>query len=326
MFELTDARSDNQQPGREPRERSNEQAIASPRSRHWSWFVGLLATLMAAAPFVGAAPAEAATTIETMSLWRLQVRITTGSNVNEGTDGHPAIRFNSSSTGVRTLNPQSKAAFDRGHIDKYDLRLLDSAKQIQMLRIGIASDRWCIAKLELLLNNRVAFADTPRDSPFTLRDESCVEPGTNLEYSSFQLRHNSEWLEYGTPPSLPHGLGATNLRRLVSSVTGSAMLATPEYQWNRSVPVSITRRTSYTFRVTFGILVLDPNGRKPLAGDDHVRRAPVPRVRRPAACQVRQPPRPERRHHGRRRGWPAQQVVEPDDSPSPTAEPAPLRH
>jgi hypothetical protein len=250
MFEQTDSRSKTQQPGQERRGRPNRQAIATPRSRHRRWSVGLLTTLLTAGTVIGAAPAKAATTIETMPLWRLQVRITTATNLGDGTDGHPAIRFNPSSTGVRTLNPQSTAAFDRGHVDTYDLRLLDSAKQITMLRLGIASDRWCIKKVELLFNNRIAFADEPGQ-------RGCVQPGTNLDYNSSQLRHNSKWLNYGTPPALPHGLSATNLRALVSSVTGSAMLATPDYWWNRAVPVSITRTNSSTLRVSFGILVFD---------------------------------------------------------------------
>ena len=55
------------------------------------------------------------------------------------------LRFNGTTTGVRTLNPRANSVFDRSQVAQYDLRLFDSPSQVTMLRIGIGgTDGWCI--------------------------------------------------------------------------------------------------------------------------------------------------------------------------------------
>jgi hypothetical protein len=211
----------------------------------------MLTTLLLAVTLAAAGPVYAAGPIETMPLWRLQVRITTGTTATAGTNGFPALRLNATTTGVRTLNPQSSSAFDAGHVDTYDLRLLASPSQITMLRLGIAgSDDWCVKRVELLFNGRVAFA---RDA---VPGGACasIKGGTYLEYSSADLRSNPAWTRYGAPPALPSRMSATHLRALVSDVTGSQILASTGISWNRAVPVTVTRKAFDIIKVSFGIL------------------------------------------------------------------------
>jgi hypothetical protein len=206
----------------------------------------------------GAAHANAAAApIETTPIWRLQLRIVTGDSPTAGTNGIPAVRLNSTNQGVRTLNPSNSTAFDRAHVDTYDLRLLDRASQITMLRIGIAgNDDWCVKQVTLILNNRVAFDRNvvPGGACATIR------AGTYVEYSSTDLRTNPSWVNYGTPPPLPTRLTATDLRAIVANVTGSAMTATAGVSWNPATPLTLTRTTSRTIRVAYGIRIVDPSG------------------------------------------------------------------
>lgn len=68
-----------------------------------------LIPLLVLAGLVGTAGPSSAAVTETMPLYRVQVRISTGTVAGAGTTGRPSIRFNSSSTGVRTVNPRSVA-------------------------------------------------------------------------------------------------------------------------------------------------------------------------------------------------------------------------
>lgn len=202
-------------------------------------------------------PANAAGLIETMPLWRAQVRITTGSTATAGTNGIPAVRLNGSSSGVRWLNPPSPTAFDAGRIDTYDLRLLATPSEITMLRIGVAgNDDWCIKKVELLLNGRLAFAHNP------VPGNGCasITGGTYVEYSSAALRSNPAWSNYGAPPSLPTGLSAPSLTAIATGVTGSAMRSDTNVGWDMTRPLTVARKTPSSVTVAFGIWIHDPSG------------------------------------------------------------------
>jgi PLAT/LH2 domain len=220
----------------------------------------MLTSLLALVTLAGtASTARAAGAVETMPLWRLQVRITTGDNTSAGTTGKPALRFNGTSTGVRTLNPPSNSVFQRGATALYDLRLFATPSQLTMLRIGIAgTDDWCIKKTELIFNGRVAFAQD------AVPGGGCaaVSAGTYLEYTSAALRANPAWVAYGTPPALPSGLTATSLNRIVTGVTGSAMLTTPgvAVTWDPAKPLSVVRKTSTSIGISFGVNIRDLSG------------------------------------------------------------------
>jgi len=180
-----------------------------------------------------------------------------GDTSSAGTNGNPAFRFNPTTTGVRALNPPSASAFDAGHVDTYDLRLFNTPSQITMLRIGIAgSDDWCVKKIELLFNGRVAFAQD------AVPGGACaaINAGTYLEYSSSTLRNNPSWAGYGTPPALPSGMTAATLRAVATSVTGSAMLSSPGVRWDPAKPLTVVRKSSTTLGVSFGVVIYDPSG------------------------------------------------------------------
>lgn len=226
-------------------------------SRERGLFIGFLTSLLLAMIIVGGGPANAQP-IETMPLWRLQVRITTGTTAGAGTRVHPSLRFNNSASGTRALNPPSPTAFDANRVTTYDLRLFGSPSEITMLRVGIAgNDNWCIKRIDLLFNGRLAFRRTP---PGTGCD--MVRAGTPLDISSTMLRSNSLWATYGAPPPLPTRMSATDLRALVTFVTGSAMLSATgrTVTWDRAVPVTVVRKTSRSVSVSFGVRVLDPSG------------------------------------------------------------------
>ena len=229
------------------------QCTPSDGEAYWS---RILAHLLLGMFVAGAGSASAAAAIETMPLWRVQVVITTGA---DGTDGNPALRFNGTTSGVRTLNPPARTAFDAGHVDSYDLRLFGSPSEMTMLRVGIAgSDSWCVKKIELRFNGRTAFVGGPTDG-------TCapVGAGSYLEYSSADLRNNTFWKNYGTPPALPSQMSALDLRALVRDVTGSAMLARPGVHWDASVPLTVVRTSNTTIHVTFGLRISDPDGVEP---------------------------------------------------------------
>lgn len=228
-----------------------------------SGWAAVLAALVAMASFgFTAGPASAAGPVETMPLWRLQVRIVTGDTAAAGTIGKPALRFNGSSTGVRTINPPSSTAFGASRDTTHDLRLFDTPSQITMLRIGIASsDEWCIERVELLFNGRVAFAQDA--VPGSGGACVSVRAGTYLEYSSAALRSNSAWTAYGRPPAYPSGLSAYSLRQIATGVTGSAMLTSAPYTrvaWDTAVPLRVVRKSSTTLGVSFGVWIYDTSG------------------------------------------------------------------
>jgi hypothetical protein len=226
------------------------------RSRRlfYSFLPALVLTLLISG-LAGAAPARAATPIETMPLWHLQARITTGTVAGAGTVGTPALRFNTSTTGVRCLNPAAAGSFSAGKVTTYDLRLFRDPSEITMLRLGVTgTDAWCVQKVELLLNNRLAFSAMPGGSCVS------IAGGTYLEYSQAAIRSNPAWQSYGSIPSLPSSLSALELRNLVSSVSGSAIAADPTYRWDLGrAPLLITRTTSSTFTVSVGIDDVDPS-------------------------------------------------------------------
>jgi hypothetical protein len=222
-------------------------------ARHRTW-IALLLALVAGLSIAGAGSSSAAVSIENMPLWRIQVRVTTGS---AGTDGHPAFRFNPSATGVRTLNPPSHTAFDANRVDTFDVRLFKSPSEITMLRVGLAgSDDWCVKKVELIFNGRLAFSRdaVPGGACATIRG------GTYLEFSRTDLRTNPAWVNYGTPPSLPLRMTAATLRAHVTSVTGSTMLSAPGVHWNPAVAVQVVKKTNHSFKVTVGLTIVDPSG------------------------------------------------------------------
>ena len=189
----------------------------------------VLAPLMVVSALVGvASPASATSAIETMPLWRLQVRVTTGDTDTAGTNGNPAFRFNSTLAGVRTLNPPSITAFDRGRVDTYDLRLLDSPSQITMLRVGIAgNDDWCVKRVELLFNGRVAFAEELKPATWwRLRHDQggALTLSFLLRYSAQQRCLERVRQSASAPQRHQHGTALT----IATSVTGSAMLSSPD--------------------------------------------------------------------------------------------------
>jgi hypothetical protein len=206
-----------------------------------------------------AGPASAAGAVETMPLWRLQVRLVTGDTAAAGTTGTPALRFNGSSTGVRSLNATGNP-WGASHNTVYDLRLFDSPSQMTMLRIGVTgTDDWCIKRTELLFNGRVAFAQDAVPGS----GGACVSirGGTYLEYSYAAMRSNPAWISYGTPPAYPRSLPATSLRQIVAGVTGSAMLSTgdnPTVRWDVERPLVITRKTSTSINISYGIRFSTP--------------------------------------------------------------------
>lgn len=203
------------------------------------------------------APAEAAGGIESMPLWRVQVRVITGDTESAGTTGKPAFRFNGTSTGVRTLNPPSTTAFGKSQESTHDLRHFDTPSQMTMLRIGIAgTDEWCIRKTELILNNRVAFSQEA--VPGSPKECKPIRGGTYLEYSYSQMRNNPSWRDFGSPPALPSGMSAATMHQMVTSVTGSAMLSSPlgiVVTWDPARPLRIVRRTTTTVAVSYGVIV-----------------------------------------------------------------------
>jgi len=219
-----------------------------------------LATLLASVTLAATAgPASAASAIETMPLWRLQVRVVTGDTASAGTTGTPAIRFNGSSTGVRSLNATGNP-WGVSHNTLYDLRLFDSPSQMTMLRVGVTgTDDWCIKRIELLFNGRVAFAQDA--VPGSGGACASIRGGTYLEYSYADMRNNAAWTAYGTPPAYPRSLPATSLRQIVAGVTGSAMLSTgdnPKVRWDVERPLVIVRQTSTSVRISYGIRFSTP--------------------------------------------------------------------
>lgn len=190
------------------------------------------------------APASAATAIETMPLWRVQVRIKTASTDDGKTTGTPAVRLNPTQAGVWWLyTPPTHLT--QGRVYTYDLRPLATPAEITMLRIGVDGDnKWCLEKVELLLNNRPAFADsTPR----------CVGAGgINIDYSWPTLRNSSAWRNYGAPPPLPSGLNAADLQAIVTDVTGAALRARPNVEWDALRPLTVRRKSPTSVTVSFG--------------------------------------------------------------------------
>jgi hypothetical protein len=223
-------------------------------TRHQRHLSGVLALILGGLTVLCAGPASGATSIETMPLSRLQIRITTGST---GTDDPPAVRLNAGASGVRWLNPPSRSAFDAGHVDTYDLRLVSTPSEITMLRLGVASAAgWCVKKVELLFNNRLAFARN------TVNGTGCatITGGTYVEFSSAALRTDPLWSGYGTPPPLPAALGAADFRKLVTDVTGTAMVAEAGVAWDPASSPAVTRKTATSVRVAHGLRVSDPSG------------------------------------------------------------------
>jgi hypothetical protein len=238
-------------------------AIASALLATTASAVAVLATPSLTAPAAAAPVAQSPATavraaavdpIETMPLWRVQVRITTGTVPDAATKGHPAIRFNPTTTGVRTLNPQSPTAFSRGREVTHDVRLFNDASQITMLRLGIAgADNWCVQKVQLVLNDRIAFS-------WVVSGGTCarIEQGArNLDFSFADLRNNPAWKAYGQPPALPRRMSLADLRARIASVTGSAILTMPRVSWDLLTPVRVFRKTSTTVGVTYALMARD---------------------------------------------------------------------
>jgi hypothetical protein len=200
---------------------------------------------------LGSPPASASAPIETMPLWRVQVRVATSLY---GTDGHPAIRFNSSSTGVRTLNPPATSAFDAGTDETHDVKLFGTPSEITMLRIGIDTGQWCLKKVDLVLNGRVAFSYDSAQHPGDVWPLGCylVKPGKYLEFSSADLRGSAQWQSYAVPP-LPTALPGSQLRATVSDVTGSTLLGLPPAVWNSAVPLTVADVDTKTVRYSYGV-------------------------------------------------------------------------
>jgi hypothetical protein len=217
--------------------------------------LAVLTSLVFTTAAASAGPAGAAGPIERMPLWRLQVRITAIGAPAED----PVLRFNRNTTGVRTMKPRSISAYIPARAQKYDLRLFDSPSRITMLRLGIpGSEPWCVKKVELFFNGRLAFDDLVTNADTTDDHECRIKGGTYIEYTSVRLRSDDKWTSYGSPPPLPTRLRAEDLWSIVTGVTGSTLESFPFIYWDIAVPLDIVRLTASTFRVSFGINVSPP--------------------------------------------------------------------
>ncbi len=87
-----------------------------------------------------------------------------------------------------------------------------------------------------------------------------IKAGSYIEFSSAALRSNPACVGYGTPPQLPSGISHGLVSVMSTSVTGSAMLSSPLVDWDRSAPLTGTRRSSTALAIAFGVITYDAAG------------------------------------------------------------------
>ena len=163
---------------------------------------------------------------ETLPVFRIQLRIVTGSGENEDTDKEVYVKLNNGDYGYYLdYGPDD---FEGGSDKKYDIisNSVRKISDIQFIEIGVqGNDMWGVKKIELYLNNSSApvFSKT---YPAPMRINGTGSYPASVRFSSSELRSLPYWQTIATDASIkkpPIPISADMIKSMVESMVGNQM-------------------------------------------------------------------------------------------------------
>lgn len=127
---------------------------------------------------------------EDITLYRIQLRLTTGRGNDAGTDQGVYVQFNPSDE--QFFMSRGIDNYEEGHTDTYDIlsSVVQKVKDIKFMKFGIkGSDGWCLKKVELFLNDN----DFPVYTKTYAGRGQCMDNNASFTISGSELRRNSGW-------------------------------------------------------------------------------------------------------------------------------------
>ncbi|MFN0089240.1 MAG: hypothetical protein ACKVWR_03070 [Acidimicrobiales bacterium] len=198
-----------------------------------------------------------------MRIWSAELRVVTADTAAARADGASKVMLNDmNSTWLDSPLDDFERADD--HTWALNLSGVHKAKDINGIKIlRNKAGEWCISRLELRLNNALAFSRTYGNSGTCISDAN-----PSLEISSAALRTNAEWLTYDGK-ALPTGITAASTVGRVEAVTGDQIyLDGYPYYWDgdnyQGAPVVVSKANlpGSAQRITIDLTKAPaPNGR-----------------------------------------------------------------
>ena len=192
---------------------------------------------------------------ENVSIYRLQLRIKTGSMKHAGTNS-PVYTVMNEDEGAYTLN-LSKDDREKGQTDVYDIMSTSIKKIKDIDKLVIANrgdDAWNVQQVEVLVNNVVIFKRTFRGRQAWIEGRS-KKYKSRIELNRTQLRNSSMWGYNSTTKNIykaPKTLPVKMIKSQIESLVGNAMRYTDSFTWgkrNGKEYVSIKKVDDFTLHV-----------------------------------------------------------------------------
>lgn len=129
-------------------------------------------------------------TFEDITIYRIQLRLTTGRGNDAGTDGGVYIQL--SDLDEKFYMSRGIDNYEEGHSDTYDVlsSVVKQIKDIKFLKFGVkGDDGWCMKKIELFLNDN----DFPVFSKSFSGRGQCMDNNGSFTIPGTELRNHSNW-------------------------------------------------------------------------------------------------------------------------------------
>jgi hypothetical protein len=166
---------------------------------------------------------------DNLLVWRLQVRLVIGDVDDAGSDDDVEVILNPGS--VTWLDSPAND-FERNTSRIYDLPLdgvgrMADISQLFLTKTG--DDGMCLSRVELVVNNRLAFSQAPPTASGPCRWLDSDGSGLNLVFSGTQLRADANWLAF-QQPTPPLVIPAAEWRSRIEGIVGNS-IATNSLYW-----------------------------------------------------------------------------------------------
>lgn len=191
---------------------------------------------------------ENAPAFEDIVVYRLQLKITTGTGTDAGTDDPVYTQLNQNDKRFYLVKGYNN--FEEGRMVTYDVisENIKTIKDIEFLRFGIKGDDGvCFKRVELFLNNfgSPIFSKSWRDGKGNCFDNASSSLLPIIEISGLELRTSPGWKYIVTKPSnislcwTPTSISKEWITSLVEASIGNKLQYTEGLQWQtRETPLA----------------------------------------------------------------------------------------
>jgi hypothetical protein len=176
-------------------------------------------------PSVDASTALRQPAFEEMPVYRLQLKLTTGTTNDAGTDDPVYVQMNSSDEKFYLVKGIDN--FVAGKTETYEV-LIDSIKKVKdidFIRFGIKGDDGvCLKKMEVILNEHLVFSKEYAGNKGTCIDNGSSEHPATVRINGTELRASTKWNYSGARNTMwrpPTGITNVWLQRMIEAAIGN---------------------------------------------------------------------------------------------------------